>query len=82
MPFTISMQDHLMTPTPLLTIRGGGIIPIFPIKPQILPFTILLKVIQTLRVSNTVLLPISPSTTPSTKIQLGKFDGKVYPNTN
>ena len=56
--------------TPLHTIRGRGTILISPIKPQILHLTIFPKVIQTLRVSNTVLLPNINLHHPSTKIQL------------
>ena len=54
--FHTTMQDHLMTLTPLRTIRGGGIILMFPTKPQILHLTILPNVIQTLRASN-ILVP-------------------------
>ena len=47
------MQEHQMTLTPVHTIRGGGIIQIYPTKPQILLLTILPKVIPILLVPNT-----------------------------
>jgi len=77
------MQGHPMTLAPPHTIWVGGIIRIFYTKPQILLlFTILPKIIQILQVSNAALLHHTNLYPPSTKIQFGKFDGKVHLNSN